>query len=58
MTLLKSFFADEEGAVTVDWVILTAGIVILAVAVATAIQPAVDTELLAIADGVKRAEAE
>lgn len=29
---IKSFLVDETGAVTVDWVILTAGIVSLAIA--------------------------
>lgn len=31
--LLKSFWGEESGAVTVDWVVLTAGIVLLAVGV-------------------------
>lgn len=29
---IKSFWSDETGAVTVDWVILTAGLVSLAIA--------------------------
>jgi hypothetical protein len=32
-TSLKSYFLDEEGAVTVDWVVLTAFIVGMSVAV-------------------------
>ncbi|MDM7932856.1 hypothetical protein [Tabrizicola sp.] len=38
---LKHFVTDETGAVTVDWVVLTAGVVILAVIVAPPIQRAV-----------------
>jgi Flp pilus assembly pilin Flp len=30
MSLYKRFLQDESGAVTVDWVVLTSGIVILA----------------------------
>ncbi|MXQ08461.1 hypothetical protein GQ651_11450 [Alphaproteobacteria bacterium GH1-50] len=36
-TLLKTFLADEAGAITVDWVILCAAIVGLAIAVLTAV---------------------
>ncbi len=35
--LLKKFRADEAGAVTVDWVVLTAALVGLGVAVASTI---------------------
>lgn len=31
MKFVKSFFANQSGAVTVDWVVLTAGVVGLAV---------------------------
>lgn len=31
MYMIKRFFQDESGAVTVDWVVLTSGIVIVAV---------------------------
>lgn len=30
MRFIKSFCADESGAVTVDWVVLTAGVVAIA----------------------------
>ena len=33
MKLFNQFFADESGAVTVDWVVLTAAIVGLGIAV-------------------------
>jgi Flp pilus assembly pilin Flp len=33
LPVLKSFCKDERGAVTIDWVVLTAAIVALAIAV-------------------------
>ena len=35
--IVKNFFASESGAVTVDWVVLTAAIVGLGVAVVTTV---------------------
>jgi len=35
---LKSFCRDETGAISVDWVVLTAGIMILATAVGVAVR--------------------
>ncbi|MEM0937853.1 MAG: hypothetical protein AAF865_04615 [Pseudomonadota bacterium] len=35
---LKRFLADEDGAVTVDWVVLTAALVGLAIAVLAAVE--------------------
>jgi len=35
---IKSFNRDETGAVSVDWVVLTAGIVILATAVGASVR--------------------
>jgi len=32
-SFIKRFFCDEDGAVTVDWVVLTAAVVGLAVAI-------------------------
>ncbi|GAB4263968.1 MAG: hypothetical protein Kow0013_10810 [Pararhodobacter sp.] len=40
-TLLKTFIADETGAVTVDWVVLTAAIVGLGLAVITSVRSGV-----------------
>lgn len=40
-SLVKDFSMDEAGAVTVDWVVLTAGIVGLGLAVAAVVRPAV-----------------
>lgn len=49
MKMIKSFFKSEDGAVTVDWVVLTAGVVLLAVAVSTTIATPVNDELAEIA---------
>ena len=40
--LAKSFAKDESGAVTVDWVVLTAGIVTLGLLVTILIRPAIE----------------
>lgn len=37
MTIFKQFIRDEAGAVTIDWVALTAGILLLGIAVVYAI---------------------
>ncbi|MEP3639899.1 MAG: hypothetical protein ABJN14_21810 [Paracoccaceae bacterium] len=34
----KSFFKDDDGAVTVDWVVLCAGLVAMAAAIALAME--------------------
>ena len=38
LNFIKNFRADEDGAVTVDWVVLTAAVVGLAVAAYTTIE--------------------
>ena len=38
MNFIKNFRKDENGAVTVDWVVLTAAVVGLAIAAYTAIE--------------------
>ncbi len=40
--LIKSFRSDEDGAVTVDWVVLTAAIVGLGIAVLAAVSGGVE----------------
>jgi Flp pilus assembly pilin Flp len=40
---IKKFRSEEEGAVTVDWVVLTAAVVGLAVAAITTIADTTDT---------------
>ena len=47
MNFIKNFRKDEDGAVTVDWVVLTAAVVGLAVAAYTAIET--NTKTLAAA---------
>ncbi len=42
MTMIKTFSRDEDGAVTVDWVVLTAAIVGLGIAVLTTVGDATD----------------
>lgn len=42
-TILKNFKQDEDGAVTVDWVVLTAAIVGLGIAVLTSVSGGVNT---------------
>ncbi len=41
MTKFSAFLKDETGAVTVDWVVLTAAVVGLGLVVFTFIQPAI-----------------
>ena len=53
MTFIKKFFASESGAVTVDWVVLTAAVVGLAIAAYTSIE----TNTLSLSDSVANAMA-
>jgi Flp pilus assembly pilin Flp len=50
--LAKTFKSDEDGAVTVDWVVLTAAIVGLGVAVLATVKGGVDTLGTTIASGL------
>ena len=50
--LFKKFHNDESGAVTVDWVVLTAAIVGLGIAVMLAVGPSIGDLANAISDGV------
>ncbi len=45
INFIKNFRNDEDGAVTVDWVVLTAAVVGLAIAAYGAIQANTDTVL-------------
>ena len=49
---VKNFAKDEDGAVTVDWVVLTAAIVGLGLLVMTTIRPAISNLAGDIADEV------
>ena len=50
--LIKKFRGDESGAVTVDWVVLTAAIVGLGIAVVVAIGPSLTDLAGTIGDNV------
>lgn len=50
MSRLIRFLRDDTGAVTVDWVVLTAGVVILTIVMAPPIQQAVTDLAILIAD--------
>ena len=52
LNIFKSFANDEAGAVTVDWVVLTAGIVGLGIIVMTSVGGSVTTLGAAIATKV------
>ena len=49
---IKKFRKEEEGAVTVDWVVLTAAVVGLGVAGVSTVQGGVDTLASSIQSGV------
>lgn len=52
MRSLKQFLSDEAGAVTVDWVVLTSGVVILAVLVMPVIQDSIVNMAIYIRDTI------
>ncbi len=55
---MKRFFKmlqDEDGAVTVDFVVLTAGVVVLAMLIAPALRSPVSNLAESIGDGVNEA---
>ena len=56
MTKFSAFLKDEAGAVTVDWVVLTAAVVGLGLIVFTAIRPAVNSLAVGIAGEVGKAQ--
>ncbi|HEY9037357.1 MAG TPA: hypothetical protein VIN05_00205 [Roseovarius sp.] len=49
---IKNFHADEDGAVTVDWVVLTAAVVGLGIAGVAAVQTGVTNLADSISSGV------
>lgn len=55
MSKVVSFFHDEDGAVTVDWVILTAGILVFAVVVGSTMSEPVNSAASGISDTVNTA---
>jgi Flp pilus assembly pilin Flp len=55
MSKFTAFLKDETGAVTVDWVVLTAAIVALGLVVFTFVQPAVSELASEIGDEIREA---
>ena len=51
LNIFKAFAKEESGAVTVDFVVLTAAIVGLGIIVISTLQPAIKDTANAIADG-------
>jgi Flp pilus assembly pilin Flp len=56
LNIFKRFSKDEDGAVTVDWVVLTAAIVGLGLIVMTAIRPAISGLSTSIATEIGEAD--
>jgi len=56
MTKFSAFLKDEAGAVTVDWVVLTAAIVGLGLLVFSFVRPAVSNLASGIADEIGNAQ--
>lgn len=56
LNAMTHFAKDEDGAVTVDWVVLTAAVVGLGLVVMTAIGPAIQTASDGIADRIEDAQ--
>ena len=55
---IRRAFADESGAVTVDWVVLTAAVVILSIGAITALDTGVDGLVTDIDEAIDRAGTE
>jgi Flp pilus assembly pilin Flp len=56
MPCLKRFLKDERGAVTVDWVVLTAGIVVLGLIAVVPIKNVLEETASGIGDTIAKAE--
>ena len=57
LNIFKNFKNDESGAVTVDWVVLTAAVVGLGLIVINAVQPEIEAAGAAIATDLQNATA-
>lgn len=55
LNIFKNFAKDESGAVTVDFVVLTAGIVGLGILIVSAVAPEVEATAEQIADDMQEA---
>ena len=58
LNFIKNFRNDEDGAVTVDWVVLTAAIVILGLIVGTTVKNAAIAKTTAITADIAKTEAD
>ncbi|AWD21232.1 Flp family type IVb pilin [Fuscovulum blasticum] len=56
LNIMKRFQKDEDGAVTVDWVVLTAAVVGLGIIVLAAIKPAISGLSASIATEIGKAD--
>ena len=50
MSTLMNFINDEDGAVTIDWVALTAGVVILGIALVALLRAPLESLISEISD--------
>lgn len=50
--MLQNFLSSEEGAITVDWVVLTAAVMLMGVGIAAAVSGAVDDSSQDISDDI------
>jgi Flp pilus assembly pilin Flp len=57
LNVIKSFAKDEDGAVTVDWVVLTGAIVVLGLLVMSTIRPGITGAAATINTSVTNAAA-
>ena len=55
MSKLMNFINDEDGAVTLDWVALSAGVVLLGIAVIAALQTPLTNVINQISDNLSTA---
>ncbi|MFZ1469628.1 MAG: hypothetical protein WAT09_11730 [Paracoccaceae bacterium] len=56
LNIFKRFQKDEDGAVTVDWVVLTAAVVGLGLIVMAAVRPAISGLSAGIANEINKAD--
>jgi hypothetical protein len=55
MKRLEKLLREEDGAVTVDWVVLTAGVVVMAMLIAPFLRSPISNLAESIGDGVTEA---
>ncbi len=57
LNFIKNFRADEDGAVTVDWVVLTAAVVAMAIGAYTTIKDNSDSMISAAGNAIAAEQA-